>query len=152
MLYGSFGTQNLMVTLIFISDPRPGHVRVKNVKFRSSKFSFKNIPILSSFVAGFQNVICFNVRLFEIPKIAFQKGDVITFTWILCHCTAKKEDIGSKLSTLVVGIQLKTINSVLYIFKNSDLVENVFFYCNFDFRDQKPKVKTRENHFAESLI
>ena len=50
-----------------------------------------------------KNVICFALRHLEMPKIEFQKSDVITLNWFLGHCTAKHEDFGIKLSTRLVG-------------------------------------------------
>ena len=41
----------------------------------------------------------FVVRQLQIPKIAFQKSDVITITWFLGHCIAKNKDIGLKFCT-----------------------------------------------------
>ena len=41
MLYGSFGTQNLMVTLIFKFDPRKGQLQVKLGQIRSN-FKIQN--------------------------------------------------------------------------------------------------------------
>ena len=58
--------------------------------------------ILCRFVSGFKkNVIYFYVRQLEMPKIAFQKCDVITFTWFSGHCTAKNKDIALKFCVRV---------------------------------------------------
>ena len=54
MFYGSFGTYNSIVTIIFIFDQRSCQVQVKKVKFRNWKKYFLNILILSSFVSWFQ--------------------------------------------------------------------------------------------------
>ena len=77
-----------MVTLFFISDPRSSQGQVKKVKFRDLKNIFETYlycPVLSQ---DSKNVICFDMRQLEIPKIAIQKSDVITFTWCFGHCTA----------------------------------------------------------------
>ena len=58
MFYGLFGTQNLMVELIFKFDLRKDQCQVKQGHFLKKKTD-KNMPILSSFVSGFQKKMLF---------------------------------------------------------------------------------------------
>ena len=79
-------------------------IRSKNSNFETQHFLFKTsvfCPVLSQ---DSKNAICFDVRQLKIPNIAFQRSDVITFTWLLGHCTAKNKDIGSKFCSLAVAI------------------------------------------------
>ena len=77
MFYGSFGTQNSMVTPISKFDPMKGQCQVNLGQIRSN-FQFQNLlrktclsyPDLSQ---DSKNVIHFYVQQLEIPKIAFQK-------------------------------------------------------------------------------
>ena len=92
-----------MVTLIFTSDLWSGQM----VQFLLN---------LSSFVSGFEkNVICFVVRLLEIPKIEFQKSDIITHTWFVGHCTAKNKDVGPLAWNCVPPLLAHSY--VIYIFR-----------------------------------
>ena len=70
------------------------------------------MPILSSFVSGFQKNItyCF-VRQQEMPENAFQERDVITFTCFLGNFTARTEDIALKFCVRVVCVYLDNIYS-----------------------------------------
>ena len=43
--FGSFGTSNSMVILIFALDPKPGQAQVRNFKFRNSNFAFINMSV-----------------------------------------------------------------------------------------------------------
>ena len=106
MFYGSFGTQNTMVAFIFGFDPRKGQYKVKlgqkRSNFQNQNFLLKtnlSCPVLSQ---DSKNVIYFYVRQLEMPKIAFQKSDVITFIWFFDHCTAKYKDIALKFCMYVV--------------------------------------------------
>ena len=57
MFYGSFGTQNSMVSFNFKLDPRKGQVHVKLGQIRSNfkiTIFLHNMLILCSFVSGFQ--------------------------------------------------------------------------------------------------
>ena len=77
MFYGSFGSQNMMAAFISGLDPSQsqlGSNQVKKVKFLKTKFSSKNMLILSSFVSGFpKNVIYFYIQQLEMPKSTFKK-------------------------------------------------------------------------------
>ena len=44
-----------------------------------------------------------------MPKIAFQKYDVITFTCLFGHCTVKNKDIALKLGMHIVCMHLDYI-------------------------------------------
>ena len=61
----------------------------------------KNIPALSSFVLGFQNVIDFHVRQLEIQKMLF-KNDAIFFTCLFGHRAENNKDVALKVRMLVV--------------------------------------------------
>ena len=50
-----------------------------------------------------------------MPKNVIKKGDIITFTWFLGHCTAKNEYIGLKLYTPVRNTKLYKMYSVFWI-------------------------------------
>ena len=50
-----------------------------------------------------KNVIYFHARRLQMPKIAFQKCDVITFRYLFfCHCAAKNKDIALTFCMRVV--------------------------------------------------
>ena len=93
MFYGSFGTQNLMVILIFIFDTRKGQVQVKLGEIRSNikiqKFLTKIFLSCAELSQDAENVIYFYVRQLEMPKIVFQICDVITFTCFLAIAQPK---------------------------------------------------------------
>ena len=79
-----FGAQNSMVTIIFEFGLRIGQCQVKLGQIRSNfqiqNFLAKiclNYPVLSRFFYG---AIYFHVWKLKVPKIAFQKGNAITFT------------------------------------------------------------------------
>ena len=76
---------------------------------------------LRRFVSGFQNVIYFYVRQLEMPKIAFQKCDVITITCFL-SLQAKNKDIALNFFMRVVCMYLDHIYSVFYNLKFSDFI------------------------------
>ena len=61
----------------------------KSSNFETQNIPFKNMLIVSSFVLGIQNVVCFDVGQLEMSKIAFQKSHV-TFTWFFGHCKSRK--------------------------------------------------------------
>ena len=77
------------------------NIRSKRVKFSKSKFSSKNMPILSSFVSELQkcDLLCTTIRN---AKKCISKSDVMTFTWFFDHCTAKYKDIALKFCMCVV--------------------------------------------------
>ena len=52
----------------------------------------------------------FYVSQLEMPKIAFQKCDIITFTWFLGHCTAKKKDIALQFCMHIVCMNIDQKN------------------------------------------
>ena len=54
-----FGTQNSIVTFIFKFDPRKGQLKVKLGQISKFRISFQNMPILGSFVSGFQKSLLF---------------------------------------------------------------------------------------------
>ena len=74
-----------------------------------------------------KNVIYFYVRQLEVPKIAFQICDVITFTCFFGHCTGNNKDIALKLCMLVFCMYFYHMYSAfLDKSKISDFVSNYF--------------------------
>ena len=59
-------------------------------QIKKSKFAFKNTYLAMYCLTIPSIVIYIDVRLLEVPKIAFQKSDVINIIWFLGHCTEKK--------------------------------------------------------------
>ena len=97
MFSGSFGTQNLMVPLIFKVDPNKGQLQVKLGQIKSN---LKIQNLLTKICLSCADLsqeskkdIYFYVRQLEMLKNAFQKCEVITFNWFFGHCTAKNKDI-----------------------------------------------------------
>ena len=82
-----------MVTLIFKFDPRKGQLQVKLGQIRSNfkiqNFLTKICLSCADLSQDSKNVIYFYVRQLEMPKNAFQKCDVITFTCFLAIAQAK---------------------------------------------------------------
>ena len=80
------------VVFIFRLDPRKGQCNVKQIKLvQISKI--KNFFQKHSYTVQFRfriQKMLFLCTAIRKAKIAFQKGDVITFTALLYHCTAKK--------------------------------------------------------------
>ena len=72
-----------MVTLIFISDTRSGQVQVKKVKFETQKIFSKHTYLVQFLSQDSKNIICFDVRQLEMPKIEVKTG----------HCIARNKDI-----------------------------------------------------------
>ena len=131
MFYGPFGTQNSMVTFIFKFDPRKGQLQVKLGQIRSNfkiqNFLTKICLSCADLSQDSKNVIYFYVRQLEMPQNAFQKCDVITFTWFLGHCTAKNKDIALKFCLHVVCMYLDNIYSgFLNTLKILDYIGNYF--------------------------
>ena len=119
MFYGSFGTQNSMVAFVFKFDPMKGQLQVKLCQIRSN-FKIQNVfpQICLSYAVLSQdskNVIYFYVRQLEMPKIAFQKCNVISFTWFFGHCSAKNKDFALKFFIRDVCMYLDHIYSVFWI-------------------------------------
>ena len=61
-----------------------GQTRSKEVKLSKSKFSSKSIPILSSFVSGFQNCYLYLRTTIRNAQNCISKSEVITFTYTFC--------------------------------------------------------------------
>ena len=124
------------------------------VKFRSkeSNLGAQKIPFRTylSFPVLSQDskiVVCFEVQRLEIPKNEIQKSDVITFTRVLGHCTARNKDIRLKVFTLVVDISFFTIYSDFYIWEKFDFVGIYFWKFKiliFNFWGPKTKKGTSE--------
>ena len=104
MFHESFGAQKTMITFISKFDPRKSEFQVKFGQV--SEFFFFNMPILSSIVSEFQNVIHFNVHQLEMPKVAFRKMTSSPLLVFFYHCTVKYKDISLKFGISVICMQL----------------------------------------------
>ena len=92
MFHGSFGTQNSMVTFIFKFDLEKGQLQVQlgQIKSNFKTKTFVKICLYCTVLSQEPKIsFTFYVRQLEMPKVAFQKCDIITFTWFSGHCTAK---------------------------------------------------------------
>ena len=131
-----------MMALIFICDPRSGHVQVKKGQISKLKnFFSKN---MSSFFPDSQNVTCFDVRQLQMPKNAIQRSDVITFAWFFGHCKARNKGISLKFCTLIVGLYFYTFILFFGYLQNFDFV-CIYFQKNQNFDLWKSKTKGFEN-------
>ena len=83
-----------------ISGQKWSNFETQNLLFKI----YPAFPVLSQDSKECRSKECFVVRQLEMPEMACQKSDVITFTWLLGHCTAKNEDIGLKFCTLAFAI------------------------------------------------
>ena len=95
MFYGSFGTQNLMVTFIFKFYPSKGQLLAKLGQLRSN---FKILNFLTKtclYCADLpqDSKKCHFYVQIEMPKIAFQICDVITFTCFFLDIAQQKRKI-----------------------------------------------------------
>ena len=131
MFCGLFGTQNKMVAFIFRFNPRKGQHKVKlgqKGQIFKIKFLPKNIPIVSSFVSGFQKMSFIFLRTIIRNAIkCISKSDVINFTCLFYHCSAKYKAIALKFSLCVVCMQLYNIYSVFWITPKFSLYKHLFF-------------------------
>ena len=73
----------------------------KRSNFQNQNFHLKTCLSCLVLSQDSKNVI-FYVRQLEMSKSAFQKSDVINFTWFFDHCTAKYKDIALKFGMCVV--------------------------------------------------
>ena len=115
MFYGSFGTQNSLVTVIFKFYQRKGQIPVKLDQIWSN-FKIQNFltqVCLSCAVLSQDSKKCHLVfvQQLEMPKIALQKCDAITFAWFRGHCTSKNKDVAAKFCMRVVFMYLGHIYS-----------------------------------------
>ena len=135
MFYGPlFGTQKSMAAFISKYDLRKDQFQIKlGQKGQISKFNIflqKHAYHIQFCLRIPKNVIYFYVRQLEMPKIAFQKSDVATFTFFN-HCTVKNKDIALKFGRCVVCMQIYNIYSV---FDNSKfLIYMHLFLANWSF-------------------
>ena len=153
MFYGPFGTQNSMVAIIFKLGHRKCQCQVKVGQIRSN-FQIQNfitkMPILSSFVSGFQECYLFLRTTFKMPKTTSQK---VTASFLLFSPLQSKKDMTLEFGMCVVCLQFYNIHSVLYSLK-------IIFYRhlflknrNFEFRGSKSKnIKKQDIHFLERSI
>ena len=92
-----------------------GQTRSNLVKFQNSKFSYKNMPFFCRFVSEFKKCHLFLCTSLKMPKIAFQKCDVITSTWFFGHSTDKNKDIALTFCMRVICMYLDHICSGFWI-------------------------------------
>ena len=142
MLYVSFGAFNSMVTLILSFELRPDQVQVKNVKFRKFKFSFKSMPMLSSFVWEFQKCYLFCRAAIRNSKSRASKSDVITTLgfWAIAHSQLKRRILAWNFVHLLVHSSITCrYSGFLDIYKNVDFLVIYFENPDFDFKGSKAK-------------
>ena len=70
-----------------------------------------------------KNVIHFHVRQLQMPKIAFQKSDVIAVTCFFGPLHSQKKDIALKLCMRVVRVYLDNIYSVFYVLEIINFID-----------------------------
>ena len=119
MFYGSFGTQNSMVTFIFEFDPRKGHLQVKLGQIRSN---FKNYNLLTKIclccavLSQHSKNIIFYVRQIKMRKLHFKNVTSSPLpVFFSGHCTAKNKNIALKPCMHAVYMYLDHIYSVFLI-------------------------------------
>ena len=134
MLYGSYGTQNSLVTSISKFGPRKGQDQVKLGQVRSNfqiKIYLQRHAYLvhfclrtskMSFALMYDNYKCHKMRY---------KSDVITIScFFFCHCTAKNKDIVLKFEC-VLCMYLDDIHSCFLIsWKVLNFISNYFLKEN----------------------
>ena len=121
MFFGSFGTQNSMVTFISKFDQRKDQFQVKEGQIRSN-VQIQNFltetclscPVLSQ---NSNKYYLFLRTTIKIQKIAFKK--VTSNLPVFCHCTARNKDVALKLGMCVVCMWLYNIFPV-YVSKILD--------------------------------
>ena len=125
-----------MVTFIFKFGPRKGQLQVKLRKIRSN-FKIQNFlrkVCLSCAVLSHnsKNVIYFYVRQLEIPKIAFQICDVITFRYLGLR------PLHSQKQRYCLSILFACCSYVLrsHIFQFFGYLENFGFYRQLFLKNQ----------------
>ena len=117
MFYGSFGTQNLMVTLVFKFYPRKGQLQVKIGQIRSNFKKFKiflqKYADLVQICLRIPKMSYFCVQQLEMPKNHF-KNVTSPLPVFFCHCTTKNKDIALKFC-MRVCMCLDHIYSVFFL-------------------------------------
>ena len=91
MFMGSFGTQNLMVTLICKFDPKKGALQVKigQIKSNSKSFLQKHAHLVQICLRiPKMSIICIYGN-YKCQKLHFKECDVITFTCFLAIAQQK---------------------------------------------------------------
>ena len=146
-----------MVTFIFKLDPRKGQLHVK-IGYIMSNFKIQNFPLqiclsCADLSQDSKNVICFYVRQLEMPKIAFQKCDVITFTWFSGHCTAKNKDIALKFCVRVFVSIPSMYIQVFWITWKFRILQAIILKNKFEFWGQNGEIsKIRDRRFENRSI
>ena len=153
MLYESFGTWKLMVAFIFKFGLRKGQCQAKldqiSSIFQMQHFLTKtclSCPVLSQ---DSKNVY-FHVRQIEMPKTAFQKSDVITFTQVFLPLHSKNKDIALEFGMCLVCMSVYIIFSVFYNSETFYFVGIIYFWEIeiLSLGSQNPKILIRDSHFV----
>ena len=114
MFYGSFRTQNQIVTFIFKFHPRKGQSQVKlgqvRLNFKIHNFVTEICLSCAVLYQDSKNVIYIYVQQLKMPKSAFKIYDVITFTCFLAISQPKTKIL---LSNFVCMLLVCT--SITYI-------------------------------------
>ena len=113
MFSESFGTQNTMVEFMFRSDPRKGQHYVKLGQISKIKIFFKNMPILSSFILGFQKCYLFLRTAIRNAENCISIIVTSSPSPVFYHCMAKNEDIALTFGMCVVCV---LFYNILFVF------------------------------------
>ena len=142
----------------FKFDQRKGQLLVKLGQIRSNLKIQNFLTLICLYWADFspdsKNAIYFYVWQLEMPKIAFQKCDVITLPVFLAFAQPKK-DIALKFCMCVVCMYLDHIYSAFFGWlKKFDFISSYFWKIDIlNFWDQNRKIsKIRDSHFVELSI
>ena len=123
----AFGTYNLMMLLFFIWWSRKGKRRVKLNQIKRWRYSYKSIPILTSFVSGF-------LKCHSFARTITRHAKNLCFTKVMSsplpiffHCTTLNKHIGfAFLSTCGLYVALENVFQFLDDFKVLDLTDSFF--------------------------
>ena len=157
MFYELFGTQNSMVSFIFKLDPRKDQIHVKLGQmwstFKIQNFLTQICLSCADLSQNFKNVIYSYVQQLEMLKNAFQRGDVITFTWSSGHCTAKNKDIALQFCVRVVCMYFDHVYADFWLLTFRILLTIIKKNIHFEFWGRNRKIsKIRYRHFVERSI
>ena len=120
-----------------------------------SKFSFRYIPVLFSFVSGFQKWHLFWRTTIRNSKNQVSKNDVMTINRFLGHCTARIKILAwNCIHLLVTHSSIACIPVLLDIYKILDCLAFIFEKSKLWFFGIKiPKMsKIRDTNFVERVI
>ena len=118
-----------MVISISEFDPRKGQCQVKleqKITFPNSKFTYKTMSILSSFVSGFQKSHSFSCMTIRNARTCVSKSDVITLPVFLAIVQQENKDIALNFFKRVVCLYVDNTHSVFM-----DILKNLNNVCNY---------------------